>query len=415
MAGGGARRARAPAARRQQHAAAWTRRSPRSTRIPTSRCGCSTRSRAARLRGSATTRPTSRASTGACTTSRSPPTTRRRSSAAATSATSTSAPSSGVRVRRPGRARRRARSCATCRGDFDRYWNSASAYPVAALIRAADRGRRRDAREAAAEAQRSPTAAAQYIERVRSTAVRARAGRRRLALEWAPARMVSDDPAKVLRSARAQRLALLPRLEASIGKPTRELELVSPYFVPAQGRRRRASSRWPSAACKVRVLTNSLAATDVGAGARRLREVPRGAAARRACSLYELKPHGDRAGRSGEGRRAARRREPACQDLRGGPQPRLRRLVQFRSALGAAQHRDGRGHREPRAGDALSAAFDVAIPSRAYEVRLTADGKGSNGSSRRLRGRCAIRRPRASAPRACCSSICWLLPIEWLL
>ena len=42
-------------------------------------------------------------------------------------------------------------------------------------------------------------------------------------------------------------LHMLPRLEAAFGKPARELDLISPYFVPTSGRHRGARSRSPHA------------------------------------------------------------------------------------------------------------------------------------------------------------------------
>jgi len=110
----------------------------------------------------------------------------------------------------------------------------------------------------------------------------------RLALEWASARVLHDDPAKVLHPPDAHDLHMLPRLEEALGKPARELNLVSPYFVPTQ-----AGSEALLAIAKrgvaMRILTNSLAATDVApvhAGYSKYRE----ALLRGGVRLYELKP-----------------------------------------------------------------------------------------------------------------------------
>src|SRR5690606_9679238 len=51
--------------------------------------------------------------------------------------------------------------------------------------------------------------------------------------DWAPTRLVSDDPNKVF--GRAPRKAHLgPQLEKIIGAPEKELALVSAYFVPGK-------------------------------------------------------------------------------------------------------------------------------------------------------------------------------------
>jgi putative cardiolipin synthase len=82
-------------------------------------------------------------------------------------------------------------------------------------------------------------------------------------LEWAATRLVSDDPAKALdRAAPDSRVG--PQLRQLIGEPARELDLVSPYFVPgATGTN--AFSALARRGVAVRVLTNSLEATDVAA------------------------------------------------------------------------------------------------------------------------------------------------------
>uniref|UniRef100_UPI001F13FDFF phospholipase D-like domain-containing protein n=2 Tax=Alcaligenes xylosoxydans xylosoxydans TaxID=85698 RepID=UPI001F13FDFF len=82
-----------------------------------------------------------------------------------------------------------------------------------------------------------------------------------LALEWAPTRMVSDDPRKTLGTAPADAM-LSHQLHDIIGTPATDVELVSPYFVPtASGTA--AFAAMARRGVKVRVLTNALEATDV--------------------------------------------------------------------------------------------------------------------------------------------------------
>ena len=111
-----------------------------------------------------------------------------------------------------------------------------------------------------------------------------------LPLQWVPARVVQDDPSKVLHPPERDELLMLPRLEAALGKPARELDLVSPYFVPTQGGTAGLIAL-AARGVRVRVLTNSLAATDVTpvhAGYAKYRE----ALLRGGVRLYELKPLG---------------------------------------------------------------------------------------------------------------------------
>jgi cardiolipin synthase C len=87
--------------------------------------------------------------------------------------------------------------------DFDRYWNSASAYPVAALV-GAEEAEDPQALARRAEALRRQPAAQAYIEALRRLPFVEQLTQRSLPLEWAEARLVSDDPAKALGQGRAQ-------------------------------------------------------------------------------------------------------------------------------------------------------------------------------------------------------------------
>jgi cardiolipin synthase C len=84
-----------------------------------------------------------------------------------------------------------------------------------------------------------------------------------LELEWAPTRMISDDPAKGLGEADPE--TLFPQvLKNALGLPEAELDLVSPYFVPAESGMRTLTSLARNGV-RIRVLVNSLEATDVPA------------------------------------------------------------------------------------------------------------------------------------------------------
>src|SRR5436190_2425344 len=137
---------------------------------------------------------------------------------------------------------------------FDAYWNSASAFPVAALIKPAEAQVAARVREAWARLHERPEAA-RYVAALRSTALVQQLVAGSLPLEWGTARVVSDDPAKVLHPPERKDLHMLPRLEAALGRPAYELDLVSPYFVPtADGSA--ALRALAERGVKVRVLTN---------------------------------------------------------------------------------------------------------------------------------------------------------------
>ena len=84
-----------------------------------------------------------------------------------------------------------------------------------------------------------------------------------LVLDWAPTHLVYDEPTKVLDDVPKSDL-LFTRMLQVLGKPEREVDLISPYFVPGK-EGTAALSALPERGVKLRVLTNSLAATDVAA------------------------------------------------------------------------------------------------------------------------------------------------------
>ncbi len=143
---------------------------------------------------------------------------------------------------------------------FDRYWASESSYPADRLLPPADPALLAKLESAASLAERDPAAAA-YVHAIRNSSFVRDLVQGRLELLWASTRMVSDDPAKGLGLAPPE--ALLPqRLKKIIGEPTAELDLVSPYFVPTAAGVE-AFAALAKQGVKIKVLTNSLEATDV--------------------------------------------------------------------------------------------------------------------------------------------------------
>jgi putative cardiolipin synthase len=170
---------------------------------------------------------------------------------------------------------------------FDQFWNSPSSYPIAALV-----DRSPDSEDLTAL--RAELAA--YIEANRDSPYVTHAGSRlaeeaksgRYDFYWGKATLLYDDPSKISRAPETTEGHLLPQF-SGIGLQTREeLLIVSPYFVPGK-----EGVAWlqglVARGVRVTVLTNSLAATDVGAvhsGYQRYRE----ALLEGGIVLYELKP-----------------------------------------------------------------------------------------------------------------------------
>ena len=146
--------------------------------------------------------------------------------------------------------------------DFDRYWASRSSYPADRLLSPA---MAEDAASFAAAVHRTENApqAKRYIDSVRQSAFVTKLTDGGLQFEWVPNRMISDDPAKGLGLAKPEQ-TLLARLKEVLEAPSQSLYLVSPYFVPGeQGVETFAAMA--ASGVSIRVLTNSLEATDVTA------------------------------------------------------------------------------------------------------------------------------------------------------
>ena len=146
---------------------------------------------------------------------------------------------------------------------FDAYWNSESAVPIEAFVAA---------KPSEAQVSQLASTLAQRIELFRDTpyaqALReARFGRQlrqfEMPLEIAPAEVLWDDPAKpVPAGEEVAPGAVSPRIHPHVESAEREVLLSSPYFIPSE----RAVATLTGLArrgVRVRVLTNSLASTDV--------------------------------------------------------------------------------------------------------------------------------------------------------
>jgi putative cardiolipin synthase len=143
--------------------------------------------------------------------------------------------------------------------DFDRYWTSPSSYPLDRIIRPVSPAHIAAVAAAALRVTRDPAAIA-YTTAIRDSPFVRLIVEQHLDFEWAETRMISDDPAKGL--GRAPPEELFPQqLSRVIGKPATNVELVAAYYIP----RTTGVDSFISIArrgVKVRVLTNSLAASD---------------------------------------------------------------------------------------------------------------------------------------------------------
>ncbi|MEJ1972513.1 MAG: phospholipase D family protein [Lacunisphaera sp.] len=147
--------------------------------------------------------------------------------------------------------------------EFDRYWNSAVVWPITALMKsppdaAAIRAQYdRLEHSIAVEKETAYAKALPNLELVREIEAR------RIASFRGTCTVIADPPEKVTQPVAESAHAVL-RLTDIMAQARSELLLVSPYFVPG-----RKGTQWLTALAqrgvKIRILTNSYLATDVGA------------------------------------------------------------------------------------------------------------------------------------------------------
>ncbi|HEY9281011.1 MAG TPA: phospholipase D family protein [Eoetvoesiella sp.] len=296
--------------------------------------------------------------------------------------------------------------------DFDRYWASDSSYPVTTVLPYVDSAELKKLATEASLVERNPAAAA-YIAALHNSALIHGLMNGTLQFEWATARLVSDDPGKGLALASPDKL-LTHELSQIIGNPESELDLVSPYFVPGAAGVD-AFAAMAQKGVQIKILTNSLDATDVAA-------VHAGYAKRRkpllkaGIHLYEMRrlsPESEKNkntgpfGSSGSSLHAKTFSVDRSRVFVGSFNfdPRSAKL---NTELGLVIE-------SPALAMQIAAAFDKKIRAAAYEVRLSDTGRlywleQVNGKSVRH-----DTEPGTSFWQRAGVKLLSLLPIEWLL
>jgi len=143
---------------------------------------------------------------------------------------------------------------------FDIYWNSEAAFPIRAFH---DNGRSIEQRAQARQQLEAYVAqhGDPYYEAMRATPLGIDARQSEVEPYWGEITALYDLPEKALGQ---ETDLLLKQLGSLVGKVQRDMLIISPYFVPGKaGTAQLIAARQRGA--RVRVFTNSLAATDVAA------------------------------------------------------------------------------------------------------------------------------------------------------
>ena len=144
---------------------------------------------------------------------------------------------------------------------FDKYWNSEYAIPVAEIIH--ENGKPieevvKTALELEAELKNSP-----YLQAVRESEFVTHLKNRTLPLYWGDAHVLYDDPEKLRSYSDNDETHLLTKIGPIVGDIQREFMIISPYFVPGKDGVEDIGNLIKQGV-SVKILTNSLVATDVG-------------------------------------------------------------------------------------------------------------------------------------------------------
>ncbi len=170
---------------------------------------------------------------------------------------------------------------------FDQYWNAAVTYPIAALLgRKGDAAKLPPLREALNRYLVSENDNP-YVQ-LAVNRLTTQMAKGEVEYYWGNADLLFDDPAKVTRDPDDVEGHLMTKFADTGISGKRELFIISPYFVPGE-QGEKVLSGLAKSGVEVTILTNSLAATDVGAvhaGYKKYREALVAAGVK----LYELKP-----------------------------------------------------------------------------------------------------------------------------
>jgi putative cardiolipin synthase len=298
---------------------------------------------------------------------------------------------------------------------FDRYWGSRAASPARNLLQPV-----KDPATALnttfEKTHANPTSGI-YLDSLRETTLVRALLNGELPLEWTTAELYCDDPAKTLDTTGRTDILLLAALLRAAGSPARAFDLVSPYLVPGKDGTAELVAL-AARGVKIRILTNSLATTDVAA-------VHAGYAKYRAdllragVHLYELKPSAVEVSPGGKRNPGGRGRSSASLHAKTFALDRTRIFVgsfNFDPRSAVLNTEMGLLIDSPVLAERLAKAFADDVPRAAYEVRLTADRRDLEWMELTPFGPTRYATEPATKPlRRAIVKLLSRLPIEWML
>jgi putative cardiolipin synthase len=146
---------------------------------------------------------------------------------------------------------------------FDQYWNSELSYPVSALVETEPTPQEAERKKDQFDEFIARQQDSKYILHLRNSELAEQMRNDQVDYDWANGVVVADDPEKLTQDVSQTKYHLSEKLAPYLKNVRRELIIFSPYFVP--GKAGLAFFKdLRDKGVQVKILTNSLASTDVG-------------------------------------------------------------------------------------------------------------------------------------------------------
>ena len=146
---------------------------------------------------------------------------------------------------------------------FDTYWNNSRSYPIGVLrpdlvgTTSLEEGRERLADFLSGEDVEA------YVQELINSNLAETVRNGQLDYQWGPARVLADHPDKIKSYETTEEFSLVRQISPFFTRVEKELLIFSPYFIPGKDGTRFLSDL-SRRGVRIRIITNSLASTDVG-------------------------------------------------------------------------------------------------------------------------------------------------------
>ena len=146
-------------------------------------------------------------------------------------------------------------------GSFDKYWTSEFSIPVAEIIKASTTPIEKIVQNILDNEEKRKNSP--YVQALKASKFVEHIKNGTLPLFWGEAHVVYDEPEKLQQSSTDKEKHLLTKLNPLVGEVSKEFIIISPYFIPGkEGVEELANLA--KRGVSIKILTNSLASTDVG-------------------------------------------------------------------------------------------------------------------------------------------------------